>query len=132
MNAESLPTVLLAEDDPQIRRLVLKLLTKNGFEVLEATDGRNAIEQVERAGATIDLLVTDVVMPLMNGAELANELQRRDPNLKVLFMSGFPDNAAVRDVLSHTDNFLPKPFAPSILLAKVRQTLAGCAKVAMA
>jgi PAS domain S-box-containing protein len=117
-------TVLLVEDAPRVREVVREILEMNGYRVLEAKHGGDAIELSERHRAPIQLMVTDVVMPQMSGRELAQRLARTRPNMRVLFMSGYTDNAIVRHgVLEPGTAFLSKPFTPDALAAKVREVL---------
>ena len=88
--------------------------------MLEAANGARAIERWQNAGGKIDLLVTDLVMPEMSGNDLAERLEKSAPGLKVLYMSGYTDDAIVRDGLAARDvDFLPKPFSPQELIRKV-------------
>jgi CheY-like chemotaxis protein len=90
--------------------------------VLEASDGLEALRVVERHQDSIDLIITDVVMPQMTGRELANRIRDTRPTLKILFMSGYPDHAVNREIDSN-EAFLQKPFAPDGLVRKVREIL---------
>ncbi len=116
--------VLVVEDDSLVLRLAVQLLTGLGYQTLEAHDGPEAIATLERAGR-IDLLFTDVVLPKgINGTALAREAQRRRPELKVLFMSGYTANAIVHHgVLDKGVHLLTKPFRKVELARKVRQVL---------
>jgi signal transduction histidine kinase len=116
--------VLVVEDDPLVLRLAVQLLTRLGYQTLEAHDGPEAIAMLERAGR-IDLLFTDVVLPKgMNGTALAREAQRQKPNLKVLYMSGYTANAIIHHgVLDKGVHLLTKPFRKVELARKVRQVL---------
>jgi CheY-like chemotaxis protein len=97
-----------------------------GYTVLEAHDGREALQVAAGYPGTVHLLLTDIVMPDLSGKELAVELTRRLPGLKVLFMSGYTDDAVVRHGALEGDiAFLPKPFGPLELARKVRQVLGG-------
>jgi two-component system, cell cycle sensor histidine kinase and response regulator CckA len=119
-------TVLLAEDEDAVRRLVQRALELHGYKVLPARSGEEA-EQIERVHpGPIHLLVTDVVMPGMGGRELADAIKSRRPELKILYMSGYTNDEVVRHgVILARDAFLQKPFTPSNLLAKVRAACAG-------
>ncbi|HEX2691743.1 MAG TPA: ATP-binding protein [Kofleriaceae bacterium] len=119
-------TVLLAEDEDAVRRLVQRALELHGYSVLSARSGEEA-EQIERVHpGPIHLLVTDVVMPGMGGRELADSLKSRRPELKILYMSGYTNDEVVRHgVILARDAFLQKPFSPSNLVAKVRDAVAG-------
>jgi CheY-like chemotaxis protein len=116
-------TVLLVEDEESIRRVVCESLRKNGYTVLEAENGPQAIAICE-GHRRIDLLITDVIMPGMNGSELVQHVRSLRPDLPVLFMSGYTDRALVHQRLRDADAaFLQKPFTPSLLAAKVRELL---------
>jgi PAS domain S-box-containing protein len=116
-------TILLVEDEETLANLARRVLLKHGYRVLTASSGATAREvAAEQPG--IDLLLTDVVMPGMSGRELADELQRRFPDLKVLFMSGYTDDAIVHQgFLDPGLAFLQKPFTPYGLAKKVREVL---------
>jgi CheY-like chemotaxis protein len=116
--------VLVVEDDPMVLRLAVQLLTRLGYQTVEAQDGPEAIAILERAGR-IDLLFTDVVLPKgMNGTALAREARQRRPGLKVLYMSGYTANAIIHHgVLDKGVHLLTKPFRKVELARKVRQVL---------
>lgn len=117
-------TVLLVEDEDLIRKLGIRMLEKMGYRVLSASAPTEAIHLVEQEANKIDLLLTDVVMPEMNGRDLANRLQESDPNIKVLFMSGYTNNVIVhRGVLDDGINFISKPFSQKELAVKVHEVL---------
>jgi two-component system, cell cycle sensor histidine kinase and response regulator CckA len=117
-------TILVVEDDEQVRRLTVRALMRHGYHVLEAMDGETAIERYGEPTRSIDLLVTDVVMPGMNGKQLAERLLATRPRLRVLFTTGYTANAIMhRGVVDQDANVLPKPFTPQLLLAKVRSLL---------
>ncbi|HKQ57008.1 MAG TPA: response regulator [Candidatus Eisenbacteria bacterium] len=119
-------TVLLVEDEESIRRVLRQSLELHGYAVLEAGDGTEAVSICERRDQAIDLLVTDVVMPLMSGPELAQRLTMVRPNLPVLFISGYTDRALVHQGLRAANTaFLQKPFTPDVLARKVREILDG-------
>ncbi len=119
-------TVLVCEDEDQVRLLACEFLKSVGYRVLAAENGRRAIELLEDLGGPIDLLVTDAVMPEMNGRELAESLQRRQPDLPVLFVSGYPDDViASQGVDERSVEFLEKPFGRTSLLRRVREVLDG-------
>jgi signal transduction histidine kinase len=118
-------TILLAEDDEVLRTLTARILTAQGYRVLEASDGVEALRVAERHDGALDLLTTDMVMPSMGGHDLANELSARRPGLKVLFVSGYTDDAVGRGELQPGDAFLQKPVDPRMLARKVRQVLDG-------
>ena len=117
-------TVLLVEDDTRVATLVASALRKAGYTVLEAPDARRAIDIVSRHQGAIDLLLTDVVMPGMNGRELAEYVTLALPGTRVLYMSGYSDDAVLqRGIETATANFLQKPFSMEALARKVRQVL---------
>jgi PAS domain S-box-containing protein len=119
-------TVLIVEDHSSLRKLARKILQTNGYNVLDAEDGEQALRIIEEHEGPIHLLVTDVVMPKMNGRELAERLQSLRPEVKVIYMSGYTDNAiAHHGVLEQGVNFIEKPFTPKGLARKVREVLDG-------
>ncbi len=119
-------TILLVEDAERVRAVVREILEMSGYAVLEAHHGAEALELSNRHAGPIHLLVTDVVMPQMSGRELAQRLATLRPDLKVLYMSGYTDDAIVRHgVLASGIAFLSKPFTPDALALKVRELLDG-------
>ncbi len=116
-------TILLAEDDAALRTLTARVLTEQGYVVLEATDGIDALRVAEQHRGALDLLTTDMVMPSMGGHDLASELTALRPGLKVLFVSGYADDVIGRGELGPGDAFLQKPVDPRMLARKVRQLL---------
>ena len=118
--------ILLVEDDPSILKLGEKILKSLGYTVLASSNPNEAIALAKRHEDEIHLLVTDVVMPEMNGRELSEELQKQYPNLKTLFMSGYTANViAHRGVLEDGVNFISKPLSKKELAEKVREALRG-------
>ncbi len=117
--------VLLAEDDRSVRRLVVAELGRRGFTVLDAEDGRAALELFLQHKDTVDVLVTDVVMPRMNGADLAKEAQALRPGLKVLFISGHPERAGSGVDPTGATNLLMKPFTADTLAARIKEMITG-------
>jgi PAS domain S-box-containing protein len=117
-------TVLLVEDEPEVRGLARDILHQQGYTVLEAAEGDEALRIGREHGGPIHLLVTDVVMPQMGGRELADRLRARRPEIKVLYVSGYTDDATLHQGVSQTGMaFLPKPFTAAALAHKVRQVL---------
>jgi PAS domain S-box-containing protein len=124
-------TLLLVEDEPALRRLVATMLEEQGYRVLEAANGLDAIAIAERHRGQLGLLITDVVMPRLSGPELAQQLQILRPGLEVLFMSGYNDSRLVsRGVAQAQVNLLVKPFTPDQLI-EVVQELTGTSGVAV-
>jgi CheY-like chemotaxis protein len=117
-------TVLLVEDEDSVRRIARRSLERAGDTVLEAPDGATALALYEDHAEEVDLLVTDVVMPGLSGRQVAEAARALQPALKVLFLSGYCDDAVLRDVVSAADEaLLPKPFSPQTLARKVREVL---------
>jgi DNA-binding response OmpR family regulator len=120
-------TVLLVEDHDAVRVLAKRVLTGLGYQVIEAADGDLAMAVAADRGCTVDLLLSDVVLPgKMNGVQLAEAVSVLRPGLKVLFMSGYPrDTVARTGRLDLGVNYLPKPFTPDGLARRVREVLEG-------
>ena len=124
--AQGSETILLVEDEAIVRELTVQILESDGYQVLEAMNGTEALRIAGEHGAPIHLLLTDVVMPGMNGKELANKLRLHHPDMRVLFMSGYDDRQLDRDDVAGGETaFLPKPFSTEILGQKVRAVLDG-------
>jgi K+-sensing histidine kinase KdpD len=117
-------TILLVEDEASLRKMTHEILETSGYHVLDAAHGRDALDVSAKYEGSIDLLVTDVVMPRMGGPELAKQLTVVRPQMRVLFMSGYTDDAIVHHgVLDEGTPFLEKPFTPSALTCKIRELL---------
>jgi CheY-like chemotaxis protein len=117
-------TILLVEDEDIVRRLIGQVLVTHGYRVIEAASGADALEAIERHQGHIDLLLTDVVMSGMSGRELAEKLTELLPDLKVLYMSGYTDDAILRHGVFHKSAaFLGKPFSPGMLVRKLGDVL---------
>ena len=116
--------ILVVEDKAAVRRLAKRILTRLGYQVLEAADGKAALESLD-AGPKVDLLFTDVVLPgRISGADLAKEAQARHPELKVLYTSGYANNTVLEDDPSCDEiRFIKKPFAKEGLARMVRHAL---------
>ena len=119
-------TILLVEDEEGLRALNARGLASRGYTVLEAGNGLEAIDLLEKFDGQIDLVVSDVVMPEMDGPTLARELRSRNPDLKIIFVSGYAEDAFQKHLPDHGQYaFLPKPFTLKQLVAAVKETLAG-------
>jgi len=118
-------TVLIVEDDPAIREISARILRRRGYTVLSAEGGDEARQICERHDGTIHVLLSDVVMPGMNGPMVAAMLTRMRPGLKVVFMSGYGTNDIARHgVIEHEVPFLQKPFTPERLANTISEVLA--------
>jgi PAS domain S-box-containing protein len=119
-------TILLVEDEPMVRQMASEVLRAHGYEILVAASGEEALSLAESATKPIDILVTDVVMPQMSGKQVADTLLARQPTLKVLYVSGYTEDAIVHhQVLQEGITLLPKPFTPLTLSHKIREVLDG-------
>jgi two-component system cell cycle sensor histidine kinase/response regulator CckA len=121
---EGSETIFFVEDNEEVRKLGRRILEKQGYHVLEASQGKEALQMCEGHKGPIQLMVTDVVMPGMDGRELANRLMSVHPETKVLYMSGYTDNAITHHgILEKGMHYIPKPFTVEGLLNKVREVL---------
>jgi two-component system, cell cycle sensor histidine kinase and response regulator CckA len=119
-------TILIAEDEPDLRELSRIFLESYGYKVLEAGSAEQAIRTVEEYSARIHLLLTDVIMPGMSGRQLAEKILQKDPKTKILYMTGYTDDMVVQHkVLEPGVQLLQKPFTRTELAVKVRTTLDG-------
>ena len=125
----SSPCILVVDDEPMIRRLIRTLLENSGFAVLDAGNGNDALTLFHVHHDTIGLVLTDVLMPHMNGAALVNHLRQIDPAVPVLFISAYCDT--VREAMSNIE-CLPKPFTPDELVHKVQHALNSHAQASTA
>ncbi len=126
LTTHGLGTILVVEDEPSLRKLACKILKDSGYKILEAEHGTKALEVAKQFHDNIDLLLTDVVMPGMNGPELAEKLSIERPQMKILYMSGYTDGAvAAHGVLKPGLVILRKPFSHSQLLRNIAEMLAG-------
>jgi len=119
-------TLLIVENEAAIRNLLQMALRKNGYTVLAAESGREALDLVSTHSGPIHLLITDVMMPDIDGPELVRRLSVIRPETRTLFMSGYMDDAlGEQGVLPSSVNFIQKPFSPSTIAQKVREILDG-------
>jgi two-component system cell cycle sensor histidine kinase/response regulator CckA len=116
-------TILLVEDEDAVRKLARLTLQSRGYNVIEASDPARAVEISEGLGQNLDLVITDVIMPGSSGPKLADRLLFRYPHLKVLFISGYTNNAILQEHLSENAFYLQKPFTPISLAQRVREIL---------
>ena len=118
-------TVLVVDDEAAVRSLVVEVLTELGCEVVEAADGANGISALRRVG-TVDLLVTDVGLPGLNGRQLADQARLTRPDLRVLFITGYAENAALASgFLEPGMEMITKPFPVDALASRIRQMIEG-------
>jgi PAS domain S-box-containing protein len=117
-------TILIADDDDELRRFMSRILERNGYHVSEADSGEDALRVVEQFEGSFDLLVSDVVMGEMSGRDLASSLQSRSPGLLVLLVSGTANRSIIADLVPGASDFLAKPFKPSDLVDRVHDLLA--------
>ena len=116
--------ILLVEDDPDLRELLARTLTRHGYRLVEAATGVAALEIIRDLQVPIDLLITDAVLPGLPGPAVAREAEILRPGIRVLFVSGYTDDAMLRlGLLNENQAFLQKPFGSAALLRKVRQQL---------
>ena len=119
-------TILVVDDEPEMRDVCRAALAKEGFQVLQASDGVEALELLDRHGGGVDLVISDAVMPRMGGRELLWQLSRRYPGLPVLLASGILNDPDVSYGLEAPPAaFVAKPFDPRVLVQTVRETLHG-------
>src|SRR5215831_6932844 len=112
-------TILVVEDVEPIRRMVVAMLAQSGYRCLEACDGTDALNVLQIDGGSVNLILTDMIMPNMSGAELAHEVTRSRPEMRIMFMSGFTDDPVVRTLERTAAIFLAKPFTAAVLTEKV-------------
>ena len=130
---ESIPTqgnerLLLVEDDPSVRTVLTEYLEEHGYKVIPAEDGEAGLELARQNGPSLDLVLTDVVMPKMSGVELARTLRVESPHVKILLISGHAKDrkGVVEESLKCSScSFLQKPFTPQVLVTRIRELLDG-------
>src|SRR5882757_7241136 len=119
-------TILLVEDEEELRALNARGLKSRGYTVIEAGNGVEALEELEKQGRQVDVVVSDVVMPEMDGPTLMKELKQRKPDIKIIFVSGYAEDAFDKTLPDHKQfNFLAKPFTLKQLVTVVKETMAG-------
>jgi CheY-like chemotaxis protein len=124
VSASGSETILLVEDQDQLRALISEVLRRNGYVVLQARHGMEALDLSSNHTDRINLMITDLIMPQMGGRELANVLAPKHPDMKVIYMSGYPNDAiSQQEISSSSLAFIQKPFTPDILVQKVREVL---------
>lgn len=116
-------TILLVDDEEIVKEFVSEILSENGYKVLDANNGKQALELMEKFDGEINLLLTDLRMPMMGGVELAEKLHEDNPDLKVLFMSGYAKDSDLEEDGEHIVGYLQKPFSYGALVSKVREIL---------
>jgi two-component system cell cycle sensor histidine kinase/response regulator CckA len=117
-------TILLVEDEEGLRALNARGLSSRGYTVIEAGNGVEAIDAIERRGGNIDLVVSDVMMPEMDGPTMFKELRKRHPDIKIIFVSGYAEDAFQKSLPDPEKyDFLPKPFTLKQLVAQVKETM---------
>ena len=115
--------ILVVDDEGDLRSMLGQFLRREGYRVTEAACGEDALQELSRRGANVQLLITDIVMPGMNGCELAQEVRRTFPHIRRLLMSGYP-----RGVLEPGAVLLKKPFSLKVLLQRIEEVLADTSK----
>jgi DNA-binding NtrC family response regulator len=119
-------TILLVEDEEAVRKLTRQMLKRMGYSVIEAANGEEGVRMLGQDPQRFDLLITDVVMPGMNGRELAEYCARLSPRLRVLYMSGYADHAVIEHGMIESDTvFIQKPFTPEDLHRKLCEVMDG-------
>ena len=122
--ARSLRRLLVVDDEEPVREVVVRMLQGQGYEVLGARHGEEALNHLEQVGGSVDLVITDLVMPVMGGRELTAELRRRYPNLPVVWMSGHPSEVELRSAERTKElAFLQKPIPPGVLSETIARVL---------
>jgi CheY-like chemotaxis protein len=117
-------TIMVVEDDTMVRYMIREIMKKTGYNILEAANGEEALLKADRHDGKIALIITDVVMPQMNGRELVEKLTESRPELKAIYISGYTHEAIMKYGLGNIDGaFMQKPFASAALISKVREVL---------
>jgi PAS domain S-box-containing protein len=116
-------TVLVIEDEEKVREVICAMLDAYGYGVLEADSGEEALRIVRDKPSTVDLVLSDIIMPGLSGPETAAQLQKIQPGLRVIFMSGYTDDPVISQMMSPDHSFLQKPITPHVLLHKIREIM---------
>ena len=118
--------ILFIEDDPSLRYIITRILSHHGYEVIEASNGIDALEIIQKRAPTIDLLITDMMLPKIGGVELSEKLKVMQPDIKVIFTSGLtPNHFSQYNLFAPGSTFLQKPFSPHTLIEMVKELLGG-------
>jgi two-component system cell cycle sensor histidine kinase/response regulator CckA len=119
-------TVLLVEDEPEVRAMLVESLMEAGYGVMEKANGRDAIEAFREIGGRVDLIVTDVIMPHSNGPALVRAARLHQPDVKALYMSGYADDPMVAEIQGNKHSgYLQKPFSVDVFLRRIAEMLAS-------
>ena len=116
-------TILLVEDEQAVRQIMIEYLNSRGYSVVQGKNGQDALQMLQDFSGKMDLLITDVIMPGMSGAELAGRVKEIKPDIRVLFISGYTESMVVRHGIDETSGFLQKPFTLASMACKVREVL---------
>jgi two-component system, cell cycle sensor histidine kinase and response regulator CckA len=119
------PVILLVEDESIVREITGEVLSHAGYRVLASSSGREALQKAREHQGRIDVLLTDIVMPEMNGADLAHHMLHRQPDLITIFMSGYAERDLLGDMELATATHIQKPFTVNMLLSRVAEALQG-------
>ena len=117
-------TIIIAEDEPQVREIVRRLLQKSGYKTIEAENGEDAVRKFKDNRGIVSLVLLDVIMPVKNGREAYEEIRRIEPDIKTIFMSGYTDDIISNNgILEEAFDFISKPINPDTLMRKIRDAL---------
>ncbi|MBF0507247.1 MAG: response regulator [Nitrospirae bacterium] len=117
-------TIIVAEDEQQVREGMVALLQENGYKIIEAEDGEDAVRKFRESRGTVSLVLLDVIMPVKNGREAYEEIKGMEPGIRTIFMSGYTDDIiAKKGILEEGFDFISKPIHPDTLMRKIREVL---------
>jgi DNA-binding response OmpR family regulator len=117
-------TIIIAEDEPQVREIVRHLLQKSGYKIIEAENGEDAVKKFKDNRGTLSLVLLDVIMPVKNGREAYEEIKGIEPSVKIIFMSGYTDDIiSKKGLLEEGFDLITKPINPETLVRKIREVL---------